>query len=104
MRACRFPLELPVRYRHAGDTTWIDGRTENISRSGVLFRTPEALAVDERIEIKIALSLATPVSPASDLLCDARVVRTERRMTSPTQAIAATFSRYRFVPAARNLH
>ena len=37
-RAPRFSLRLPIRYRTVGEPAWHDGTTENISRSGVLFR------------------------------------------------------------------
>ena len=38
-RAPRYTLQIPLRYRQAGDPSWREGRSENISRSGVLFRT-----------------------------------------------------------------
>ena len=37
-RASRFVVRLLVRYRTAGDPDWRNGMTENISRSGILFR------------------------------------------------------------------
>src|SRR5580700_886196 len=37
-RAQRFNLHLPLKYRPLGEPDWRDGTTENISRSGMLFR------------------------------------------------------------------
>ena len=36
--APRVPIRTRVRYREPGDGDWIEGLTENISRSGILFR------------------------------------------------------------------
>src|SRR5581483_1087399 len=42
-RAQRFNLHLPLRYRKLGEQSWRKGTTENISRSGLLFRGEEVL-------------------------------------------------------------
>src|SRR5581483_8833518 len=42
-RAQRFNLNLPLRYRLLGEENWRLGTTENISRSGLLFRAEEML-------------------------------------------------------------
>ena len=89
MRARRVEIEVPVRYRLSGDANWITGWTENISRSGVLFRGPKELDLDTSIEIAIAVSIDTPVGASSDILCDAQIVRNERRPGSRTVAIGA---------------
>lgn len=98
-RALRFPLELPLRYRSAGDTRWREARTENISRSGVLFRTDDLVDIDTEVEMIVVL----PVRPTpSAVLCRGRIVRTvlpagvERH-----PGLAATISSYRF-QRARN--
>ena len=93
-RAPRLPLDLQLRYRPVGGRHWYEGRVENISRSGVLFRG--AALVDVNTPVEIALLL--PVPPlASAIVCRGRIVRTilpggpDRR-----PGIAATISRYRF--------
>ena len=45
MRAQRFPLHAPVRYR-ADDGGWLIGTTENISRTGLLLHVDETRAVE----------------------------------------------------------
>jgi len=93
-RAQRLPLNLPLRYRSVGAARWHEGRVENISRSGVLFRTTDLVEVDAPVEITLLL----PVRPCpSTVVCRGRIVRTilpggfEKR-----PGLAATISRYRF--------
>ena len=93
-RAPRLPLNLQLRYRSVGAARWHEGRVENISRSGVLFRATDLVDVDAQVEITLLL----PVRPsATAIVCRGRIVRTvlpggsERR-----PGLAATISRYRF--------
>ena len=76
MRASRFPLHLSVRYRRVGDPQWHEGKTENISRSGVLFRAEDSMQVDTDVEIRLALPVAAPNSGPPEVSCRGRVVRT----------------------------
>ena len=76
MRAQRFALEVPVRYRPVGDPLWREGQTENISHTGVLFRAEELLQVDLPIELRVALPVDTAERSRSEVFCHARVVRT----------------------------
>ena len=98
MRAQRFALELPVRYRRIGEAEWLDGKTENISHSGVLFHAGQALGIDTPVEIRIALRVATPAGTGSEVICRARIVRAETRPAEPPAAMAAAFSEYQLVP------
>ena len=71
-RAPRFALDVPLRYRPIGATAWQEGRTENISRSGVLFLADRVMEVDTRIEMTFVL----PVTGLSgQVVCRGRVVR-----------------------------
>lgn len=58
---------------------WAEGRTLNISRSGVLFALPAAADLTENVEFVIKLSSAALHGPGvrllPDLHCHARVVR-----------------------------
>src|SRR5712691_2298339 len=72
-RATRLPLDLQLRYRSVGAARWHEGRVENISRSGVLFRATDLVEVDAPVEITLLL----PVRPAASVIvCRARIVRT----------------------------
>jgi hypothetical protein len=95
MRAPRFPLTLPIRCRRAGDESWIEGVTINISRSGVLFRTSEPLDVNTRIEMRIALGETR--ARRGELKCDGHVVRIES-VDSAMRSTAAAFSRSNLRP------
>ena len=97
MRAERFAVNLPVRYRPVGDATWRRGRTENISYSGVLFRAEDLLQVDTRIELRVVLPVEI-VEDRPEVLCQARIVRT----VSPTPmdarpGLAVRIEEYRFM-------
>lgn len=98
MRAQRFPLDLPVRYCRVGETVWMDGTTENISHSGVLFRVGQPLDIDSPVEIRITLPATSPGSPGSQIICQARIVRAEMRRDQSI-ALAAAFLRQQLVPA-----
>ena len=56
MRAPRFPLQLSVSYRPLGHSEWRQGRTENISASGVLVQDSFPVQVDTCVEFKLALA------------------------------------------------
>jgi hypothetical protein len=90
-RATRHVLQVPLRFRPAGHTDWRDGLSENISQSGVLFRSD--LSVTPQTEIEMLLTLGSGGNPegAATLLCRGRVVRTEpARGDDPRAGIAAT--------------
>jgi hypothetical protein len=98
MRASRFPLHLPVRYRRIGDPQWHEGRTENISRSGVLFRAEDLMQVDTSIEIRLALAVTAPGSESPEIACRGRVVRTiSPSDNQPLPGSAIVIDNYDFV-------
>jgi hypothetical protein len=102
VRAPRFPLNLNVRYRQVGQSSWQTGRTENISRSGVLVRTEESVNVDAEVELRVEL----PPTPSekkesAQIVCHGRVVRTvseSEGWLEPGYAVA--IDDYDFIPPA----
>ncbi len=75
-RARRFPIHIPVRYRLPRSPEWFEAYTENVSRSGVLFRT------DQTIEPTTALDLRLELPPVEngervrgEVVCKGEVVR-----------------------------
>jgi len=89
-RAQRFPLKVPIHYRKSGISNWHDGRTVNISHTGVLFQTDENLQTGLKLEIRISLS------PKTTLACQGTVVRHEPTVsTSEKTGLAARISHYR---------
>jgi len=100
MRAPRFALKLPVRYRLAGDPQWFQGRTENISYSGVLFRAESLINVDTPIELRVALSADIRERAHPEVFCQARIVRTlPPTQADPRPGLAASIEQYQLLPA-----
>jgi hypothetical protein len=98
-RAPRFPLRIPVRYRPAGsDAAWRDGRSENISRSGVLFRADDSPDSESAIEMMLTLGSELGADVAGVVICRGRVVRIEPGPPGdPRPTVAATIAGYRLV-------
>lgn len=70
-RAQRFPMHLPLHYQRSGSPHWHDGRTVNISRTGILFQTDEELQQNAALEILVDLPTNVKLS------CQGSVVRSE---------------------------
>jgi PilZ domain-containing protein len=104
MRAQRFPLHAPVRYR-ADDGGWLIGTTENISRTGLLLHVDETLELNTPIEMIVELPTVTVerngegegTETAVHLVCHGHIVRTAASPNgNPGAMMAATIARYRF--------
>ena len=99
-RAPRYPLRIPLRYRQSGEQQWREGRTENISRSGVLFRTDHLIPLQTPIEMLLALPAEVAGGEeAATVICRGRIVRTEPpggdAEDEARPAVAATIAGYR---------
>jgi hypothetical protein len=106
-RATRYPLRIPLRYRPSGDPQWREGRTENISRSGVLFRTDHLMPLQTPIEMLLALPAEVGGGEdAATVICRGRIVRTELPKGAENEgerpAVAATIAGYRLAHAQGN--
>jgi len=102
-RAARFAIQIPMRYRPAGDRQWRDGYTENISRSGVLFRTSQQIPLLTPIDMMLALPSEVGGGEDATVICRGRVVRTEpANPLDPRPAIAATIAGYRIAHVQGN--
>lgn len=96
-RAQRFQLHLPLRYRRLGEKTWHDGKTENISRSGMLFQGDELLQPAAQLEINLVLPAEIAGLSATEVVCRGEVVRTvEPRGQTLNPALAARILQYHF--------
>jgi PilZ domain len=106
-RAPRYRLRIPLRYRPSGDHQWRDGDTENISRSGVLFRTDHLMPPQTAIEMLLALPAEVGGSDESaTVICRGRIVRTESAAGNDhgdgRAAVAATIAGYRLAHSQGN--
>jgi hypothetical protein len=96
-RAPRFPIQTPLLYRRSGGEDWIESRTINISRSGLLFRANDTFELKTTIEMQILFPTEITGGIPANVICWGTVVRTER--PSPPEkrpAMAATIVQYRF--------
>ena len=96
-RARRFKLQLPLRYRPLGEANWRPGTTENISRSGILFRAEELLQPTVQLEISLVLPPEIAGLASTEVVCRGEVVRSvgaQGMQISP--ALAAKIVQYHF--------
>jgi hypothetical protein len=103
MRATRFPLSLAARYRPLGHEEWLQGRTCNVSASGVLVHAREPLQVDTRVEVQLALASGKAASPLGAVACLGRVVRVVPSSGSHLYAIAVAIEQYDFLQGAASV-
>jgi hypothetical protein len=75
-RAQRFPMTVPLRFRKSGMPHWLEARTVNISRTGILFGT------DETIPIGSVLDVSVDFPMHSTLECQCTVVRTDEALVA----------------------
>ena len=95
-RAQRFNLQLPLRYRPLGQEDWRKGTTENISRSGLLFRAEEMLLPNAKLEINLVLPVEIAGLAATEVVCRGEVVRSVEAGESVSPALAAKILQYHF--------
>jgi hypothetical protein len=101
-RAQRFNLQLPLKYRLLGESVWRNGTTENISRSGMLFRAEETIQPNAQLEINLVLPVEIGGLSPAEVICHGEVVRTvefEQPIVGP--ALAARILRYQFPPGSQ---
>jgi hypothetical protein len=100
LRAMRYEMSASLMYRCVGDDPWRPGRTENISRSGVLFHAAvPVLPVSTRIEFIVKLPELEPPG-GSWVRCQGRVVRHCRAVVGGACTMAVTIDEYRFLGVA----
>ena len=96
-RAQRFRLNLPLRYRIAGQPAWRKGTTRDISRSGLLFDAEEALKPTDKLEINLVLPVEIGGLSATEVFCKGEVVRAiGSAEATAVPALAAKILQYHF--------
>jgi CheY-like chemotaxis protein len=96
-RARRFNLQLPLRYRPLGEQSWRPGKTENISRSGLLFQAQEVLYPNAQLEISLVLPAEIAGLSATEVICRGEIVRsTGAQGPGMPPALAAKILQYQF--------
>jgi PilZ domain-containing protein len=98
-RAERYAIPIAILYRSPGELDWQPGLTENISRSGVLFRADRRLEPNTPLEMLLDLPtlIAAPASGTS--LRRGRVVRAiAPSIIEDRPAVAAAFIDFQHTP------
>ncbi len=93
-RAPRFTIQLPMRFRMPGDTEWSTATTENISRSGVLFRTIRKVSPNSHIELQLTLPSEITGGSVLQVGCRGEVVRTIAGTAPLASGVAAKVVQY----------
>ena len=99
-RERRLRHEVTLQFRIAGSKMWHEGTTENISRSGVLFRADETLPENARVEMVFEMPKELTGDEAAPVLCKGMVARVTESQKEPTvYHIACGVSDYEFMKA-----
>lgn len=97
-RAHRFDIQLPLRYRASGETAWHEGRTQNISYTGVLFWVDGLMEAHTPVEISFDMPVEVGGERGAAVICQGEIVRTVLPATTDAQpALAARILQYQFV-------
>jgi hypothetical protein len=105
-RARRLKRDAALRYRVNGSSTWYEGRIENLSQSGLLFRGPRQLPVNALIEMVFEMPKEISGQKNRDVLCQGRVVRSadppgkdaqDQDTGNRTSRLAASIVDYKFI-------
>ena len=74
-RERRLKHEVPVMFRVKGTQEWSEGMTENISKSGVLFRSLSTFEPHTRLELKFQMPKELTGETPAEVICQASVRR-----------------------------
>lgn len=104
-RERRLRHRVSVLFRVAGGCEWIEGVTENISRSGLLFRSSSPLEVGSSMEMIFEMPQELTGDAAARVLCEGLLVRVEpvpptRKQEQSSFLMACTIAQYRFAPSS----
>jgi hypothetical protein len=55
--AQRFPLRMPLQYQKSGVSHWYEGKTLNISRTGLPFPTDGSVPKDATLDIRVEFTV-----------------------------------------------
>ncbi|HEV2501168.1 MAG TPA: PilZ domain-containing protein [Terriglobia bacterium] len=97
VRAQRFILQVPLRYRATGDDLWRRGETENISSSGLLFTGEHFVKSNALVEICLRMPVVT-AGIAAEVVCRCVIVRAvHQRDVDHPPVLAAKILHFRLV-------
>jgi hypothetical protein len=98
-RAERYSIPIAILYRSPGELDWQAGLTENISRTGVLFRADRHLEPNTPLEMMLDLPTIISAPASGTALRRGRVVRAvPPTLLEDRAAVAATFVDFQHTP------
>jgi len=96
-RANRFPVHIPLRFRLPHSPEWVEARTENASRTGVLFRSECIFKPTTRVEVRLEIPSTNGDGAQAEVVCECEVVRVEQTHGAEIPpALAVAIHKYRF--------
>lgn len=98
-RAHRFPIQAPVLYRISPSASWRMAMTENVSRSGILFRSERMLKPGTSLDLRLEFPWIGENARLAQIVCKGEVVRAERTSASVSPAIAVAIRRFQITRA-----
>jgi len=94
VRPQRVNLSVTAQYRGPGDERWHRGRTENISKTGVLIRGDKLCSLNSSVEITMTLPPGIVENAAGNLFFIGHVARLVPALGGPP-GLAIQFDKYR---------
>jgi hypothetical protein len=91
-RERRLKHEVPVLFRTVGTQDWMEGSTENISRSGVLFRSAVSVEPQTKLELKFEMPKELTGETPAQVVCQATVQRVIANAGSKKQPASFSFA------------
>lgn len=102
-RERRLRHQVNVQFRVAGSKNWLEGTTENISRSGVLFRSQDTFEEGSSLEVMFEMPKELTGEEPAQVICKGTVARVTNGSTSQKQPasylIACSVADYEFMKA-----
>lgn len=96
-RERRLKLDIPVEFRLEGALEWLQGRSLNVSRSGLLLRVEKPLELGENVEFVLDMPVEIAGYNGNRVQCQGTVVRAVEAEGSPAWSVALSISKYEFL-------
>ena len=97
-RPRRFALQLPVYFRKLDSPEWLEGKTDNISCTGMLFHSSSRIDPDTTLDMRLQVALGVKGKGPTEIHCKCTVVRLEQRiMPEDPIGLAVAIRDYRIV-------
>ena len=101
-RAQRFPVQIPVRYRIPHSPEWFETQTENVSHTGVLFRSECIFQPTTMVDVRLEIPPTNGDGAHAEVVCKGEVVRVEQTGGARIfPALALAIHNYRFMRKGR---